>query len=239
MNLTGKSVLVTGGALRIGAEIVRAFASEGASIALHYFKSDQAAQSLLSEIGANSPARHFSFKTDLADPIELAGLVEESARADVLVNNAAIYRHRTHLEEDEAELRAHLEINLLAPLTLMKAFCKNRKKEGIIINILDERVCRNSSFEGGYELSKKALHSLLEPFALLAAPLVRVNAVAPGAVLPPPGSTSLEMKFEKSVSPLKSCAGTREIADACIFLAKNDHISGQTIYIDAGRRLNG
>jgi NAD(P)-dependent dehydrogenase (short-subunit alcohol dehydrogenase family) len=119
----------------------------------------------------------------------------------------------------------------------MRKFQEQKIKEGCIINLLDRKISRSFPDDGSYALSKKALAETTLSAALQWAPRIRVNGVAPGAVLPPRGMEKSEMKIQISMTPMKMAPTPEDVARACIFLAENNSITGQIIYVDGGQHL--
>lgn len=235
-------VLVTGGAVRLGEAISRTFADAGFRVALHYQRSAAEAQSLLDELGG-SP-QHAAFAADLTSETAcselVGGVVESMGRIDVLVNNAAVYHRQTLAETSEESLLAELRPNLFAPLHLTRAFAA-ATESGCIINMLDRRVSGLDTHCLPYLLSKKALADLTRVTALELAPRIRVNAVAPGAVLPAPGDSEAAMYAHAGPIPLgREARGTpQDITAAALFLAQQSSITGQTLFVDGGQHLLG
>ncbi len=234
MELKGKKVVVTGGALRIGAIISAAFAKSGAEVVVHYRNSISEAEKLVPKLGGAEKG-HSIFRCDFTKQTELEEMAEKCFPADILVNNASVFRAQPAISEDMRHFEEQFRINFLAPLYLMKKFCATGGK--LVINILDERAAKLLPEEGSYELSKKSLLWATEVFAIQAAPETRVNAVAPGATLPPSGLPDSTMEEHRRKIPLRKTPAPEDVAEACIYIARNDIINGQTIFIDGGQHL--
>ncbi len=237
---TPTRVLVTGAAVRIGRAIVRRFAATGAAVAVHCRHSETAARELLAELPAPRTGAHRLVQADLADPEAVAelipGLVAAGFIPDCLVNNASTYR-RTHLANlDPERLRADLQVNFLAPFELMRAFAVHCRR-GVILNLLDQRVAAIDPSAGGYGFAKKSLRDATEVAAVAWAPDIRVNGVAPGYVLPPPGVAPEKMTRLLANIPLGRKTEPEEIAAACWFLATAAAVTGQILYLDGGQHL--
>ena len=230
MNLGGKRALVTGGAVRIGRTIVEALQAEGVEVIVHFQCSEKEAHALSARC----------IQADLADPIQCESLVqrasEEFGSIDILINNAAVF-HRTTLADATHELTLkELQINLLAPLALTRGFAK-QTHEGKIINLLDRRITGHDTTCIPYMLSKKGLEELTQLTALELAPRITVNAVAPGAVLPPPNKESNIAWEAAGTIPLDKRPTPTDLADAVLYLLRFDVITGQTLFIDGGQHL--
>ena len=225
MNLSGKRALVTGGAVRIGRAISDALVAEGAEVIVHFQTSEKEAQAFWPNV----------IQTDLNDPAQCETLIaraaEEFGPIDILINNAAVF-HQTKLVDASHELTLkELQINLLAPLALTRGFAR-QGTPGKIINLLDRRITEHDTTCVPYMLSKKALEELTQLAAIDLAPSITVNAVAPGAVLPPP-----ETQEAAGTIPLKKRPALQEIAEAVLYLLKADSVTGQTLFVDGGQNL--
>lgn len=232
MNLNGKRALVTGGAVRIGRAITEALLAEGAEVIVHFRNSAKEAKAL-------SPK---TIQADLSDPAQCETLLERASQQfgpiDILVNNAAVF-HQTKLADATHELTLNeLQINLLAPLALIRGFAR-QTKTGKIINLLDRRITSHDTTCIPYMLSKKALKELTKLAALDLAPGITVNAIAPGAILPPPKDSDNRAWEYAGTIPLEKRPALADIADAVLYLLKSDHITGQTLFVDGGQKLLG
>ncbi len=236
MDLKGKHVLVTGGAVRIGRAICIAFVKAGAKVAIHYNKSGKKALKLLNDIGGKK-AGHCAVKCDLSDLDAAECLINSLGKTDILINNASIYVPCPLSKEKLLDAKRQMDINFRAPLILMRNFNKQKIKEGCIINILDRCITKTTPDDGSYILSKKSLAEATTTAALQWAPKTRVNAVAPGAVLPPKFLSGSNMKKQIDMTPMKKAPKPEDVANACIFLAENNSITGQIIFVDGGQHL--
>ncbi|MBL7016671.1 MAG: SDR family oxidoreductase [Kiritimatiellales bacterium] len=232
MNLNDKRALVTGGAVRIGRAIAEALQAEGVEVIVHFQTSEKAADDFWPNV----------IQADLADPAQCETLMqrasEQFGKIDILINNAAVF-HQTKLADATHELAAkELQINLLAPLALTRGFAQ-QTQTGKIINLLDRRITGHDTHCVPYMLSKKGLEELTQLSALELAPGITVNAVAPGAVLPPPDKES-DIAWEPAGTiPLDRRPTPADIAEAVLYLLKTDIITGQTLFIDGGQNLLG
>jgi NAD(P)-dependent dehydrogenase (short-subunit alcohol dehydrogenase family) len=131
-----------------------------------------------------------------------------------------------------------MRINLVAPFFLMKHFARQTRK-GAIVNLLDRRITSLDYTCTPYTLSKKSLHELTRMAALELAPGIRVNGVAPGAVLPPPGKGASYLKDKAGPIPLAQLSTPAQIASAVLYLLQGDSLTGQVIFVDGGQHLLG
>lgn len=239
MNLGGKTALVTGGAVRIGAAIARALAREGARIAVHYRNSAAEAEALCRELrAAGGSAAAVSGKLDELDRCErlIADAADALGPLDILVNNAALF-HKDSLDTlDANKLDTEFRVNLFAPLLLMRAFAA-QGRPGAIVNLLDRRISGLDPTAVPYVLTKKALAEATRLAARHWAPRLRVNGVAPGPVLPPPGEGGDYIREKAGPIPLGRPCTPEQIAEAVVFLLKADSVTGQILVVDGGQHL--
>ena len=237
MDLAGKRVLVTGGALRTGAAIAKAFAKAGAKLVIHYRDSGGQAAELVEEMGGIA-AGHSCVGFDLMEIESIDTLLSECGPLDVLVNNASSFTQRKLEDETCAEAKEQFDINFWAPVELMKKFAAQPGEHELsIVNILDQRISKTDAAGFSYPLSKKALAEATLSAALQLAPRVRVNAVAPGPVFPPKGLEGSKMEKTLATLPLHRPVAPEDLADACVLLASNSSITGAILTVDCGQHL--
>ncbi|QSH42464.1 SDR family oxidoreductase [Lentisphaerota bacterium ZTH] len=234
MDISGRKVLVTGGAKRIGKALCEAFAQCGAQVTIHCRDSFEEAAQLASSLPGNG---HRVLQCDLSDTERVNDILKRCGRLDILVNNASIYKPSTILQESAEDARLQMQVNYFAPVSLMSQFAAQQLSEGCIINILDQEVAKEVENFGSYSISKRSLRDATLAAALEMAPKIRVNAIAPGPVLPPPGLEHLGMKETLRHVPSGKKVDINDIADTCIFLVKNESLTGQVIYVDGGQHL--
>lgn len=235
MKLDGKKVLITGGARRIGGELTRALAAQGAAVCIHCFRGGDEAEALLKELPGSG---HRVLPADLSVPGAAAQLYEKCGPADILINNASIYA-RTPADLNEEESRRYFEVNFWSPLALMRAFAApERKSPGAVINILDQEILRPAAENGIYAISRKALGDATLAFALEQASRgLRFNAVAPGPMIPPPGLEHSTMsKVLKSV-PAGKRVEPADLVRTVLYIIENDSLTGALIPLDNGQHL--
>jgi len=240
-SLSGKRVLVTGGAIRVGAVLVRAFAAAGAKVVIHCRNSRAEAEKLLAELGGEA-AGHRIAVCDLTEPDAAEKLIAASGSPDILVNNASTFVRRRFAEETEEEILASLKINALAPIALMKAFAASLPdsvQDAAIVNIVDQAVAGTDPAQFGYLASKKMLADATETAALQYAPRIRVNAVAPGPMIAPPGLEHLQMRNTLTRVPLKRPADPEDVAQTVLFAASCRSMTGAILFVDGGQHLSG
>lgn len=243
--LINKTVLITGAAHRIGARIAHTLHQQGANLALHYRSSADAALAIQNELNAKRANSVVLIQADLHDTNSLPALIDEAARAwgrlDVLINNASTFYPTpvgTVTEEQWLDL---IGTNLKAPFFLIQAAAPQLKQtDGCIVNIVDIHADRPLKNYPVYSMAKAGLVMLTKAMACELGPEVRVNAVAPGAILWPESDMDEKTK-EKIVSRtfLKRKGDPMDIARAVLFLIKDaGYMSGQVLTVDGGRSLN-
>ena len=241
MELKGKTALVTGGAKRLGAAVVRALAAEGVHCVIHYRSSQSEAKALAKEIGS-AGVKAFTVQGDLAEPANARTIWTEAVAAagpiDILINSASIFPEGGLDSLDEGTLTKNVNVNALSPFHLSQCIAE-AERPGVIINFIDTMVRDYDKKHVPYHLSKKMLHDLTRMMAVEYAPNIRVNAVAPGLVLPPEGKDESYLEGLKDSNLLQSYGCAEQIAHAVLFLLTNTFVTGQTIYIDGGRNLRG
>jgi len=244
--LTGKVVLVTGSSRRVGAAIARRLHAAGASLMLHYRRSEADAQALQAELNA---VRADSVALVQADLLDAAGLAEIARNTlarfdqiDALVNNASSFYPTPVGEITPAQWDDLTGSNLRAPLFLSQAAAPHlRKTRGSIVNIADihaERPLKNYTV---YSVAKAGLVGLTRALARELAPEVRVNAVAPGAILWPEDGAFDAVSRQRIISHtlLKRVGEPDDIARAVyFFIADAPYVTGQVLAVDGGRSVN-
>jgi pteridine reductase len=228
MDLNGKRALVTGGAVRIGRAITEALQAAGAEVVVHYRNSKAEAEAL-------SP---FTVQGNLEDVGECSRILEECGHLDILVNNASIFSKDTLPDSLPDRILREFSINLFAPMELIRAFA-SKSGQGAVINLLDRRVRCNDTRCVPYSITKKGLEELTKLAALEYAPGIRVNAVAPGPVLPPPDRSAESARELAGRIPLDELPSMDQIAEAALFLLRADAITGQVVFVDGGQHLLG
>jgi len=241
MELRGKKALVTGAAVRIGEAICLALAREGAEVVIHYRRSAEEAETLKSKIEAVGGSAAV-VSADFSDPGAvsefLRDVFEKVGSLDILINNAAVF-HKDGLDElTDDKLVSEFRMNLFTPMLLVSEFGRLVKR-GAVINLLDRRIAGLDGTCMPYVLSKKALAEFTRMAALELAPGIRVNGVAPGAILPPPGKGTEYLKDHAGLVPLGDRGTVNDVADAVIGLLKNDAVTGQILFVDGGQHLLG
>jgi NAD(P)-dependent dehydrogenase (short-subunit alcohol dehydrogenase family) len=245
MDLVGRVALITGGK-RIGAVVAAALAREGADVALVYNRSRAEADETAAEVRGLG-RRAVTIQADVTDPAACSVLVEQTVRdlgrLDVLVNMASIYRSIPLAELTAADWDAQLDVDLRAAFLCSHAAVPVMRKNGggRIINFSDWIAASGRPRYPGYVpyfVAKRGIIALTEALALeLAADQILVNAVAPGPIVAPPGTSEEESEAVEKATPLGRWGGEAEIAKAVRFLVESDFVTGETIRVDGGRHV--
>ena len=244
--LEGLTVLVTGGARRLGAAIARLVHAHGANLVIHHHASHEEATRLIAELNAARPASAALTRADLLDLAALPGVVAAAlgafGRLDVLVNNASTFYPTPVGEITGAAFDDLVGTNLKAPLFLAQAAAAElRLRRGLILNLADIHAFRPLKRHPVYSAAKAGLVMLTQSLARELGPEVRVNAIAPGPVLWPEAAMDPELRkriVERTA--LKRMGSPEDVARAALFLIKDaPYVTGQVLPIDGGRTVGG
>lgn len=251
MDLNGKVALVTGAARRVGRAIALALAGRGAGIVLHYGRSAEAAEETAAAIrGLGVPV--WPLRADLSRPEEIEALFaaadRQAGRLDVLVNSAASFERSGFDEITAGDWDRVLALNLRAPFLLtqqaarrMRARWRPGGEPALVVNLIDLSAALAWRGYAHHGASKAGLRHLTRLAARELAPAVRVNAVMPGAILPPPGLDGESEAWRETWRrlPLERPGSPEEVGRAVVFLAENDFITGVELPVEGGERLLG
>lgn len=237
-------VLVTGGALRLGAEIVRTFAQAGWHVWCHHASSGEAAASLARTL-RHEGHRVDTVKADLAQADQVEALVAHiEARGGALraiVNNASTFEPDTGIDFDPALARQQLEVNLIAPMLLGRELARHRAQsplpDACVIHVLDQKVHNLNPDYFSYTLSKLALERAVALQAQALAPAVRVCGVSPGLMYVSGPQQPDNFAQASKVNLLKKPTDPADVARTCLFLAATASLTGTTVNVDCGQHL--
>jgi NAD(P)-dependent dehydrogenase (short-subunit alcohol dehydrogenase family) len=236
------AALVTGGARRIGRALVGAAADAGFDVAIHVRAVDDEAEAAAAEVRARG--RKATILTcDLRKEAATVALVSEAETElgpiTLLVNNASVFEEDAFSDMNRASWDAHIETNLRAPLVLAQAFARRlpADREGLIVNILDQRVLRPAPHFFSYSLSKAALWDATRMLAQALAPRIRVNGVGPGPTLPSIHQDEAAFAAEAQATLMARPTSPAEIAQALRYFIDAPSVTGQMIAVDAGQHL--
>ena len=237
-----RTALVTGGAQRIGRAIAIALAEAGFDVAVHCHASRDACDAVCAEIRALG-RRAVRLQADLANEAETQALFPAAAQelgpVGVLVNNASRFERDEWHNATRESWDAHIEPNLRAPFVLMQHFAEAlpHAAQGVVINLLDQRVWSITPHFVSYTVSKFGLWALTQSMALALAPRIRVNAIGPGPALPSLRQTPEQFARQCAAMPLHRGTSPEEIARAVITILGLPGMTGQMLALDGGQHL--
>jgi NAD(P)-dependent dehydrogenase (short-subunit alcohol dehydrogenase family) len=239
----GLFALVTGSGKRLGREMAIYLAGRGFHVALHYNHSKAEVKQLLAYLEDTHPDQKFiTVQKDLEDwttSSELLSLLpNEFGPINLLINNASVFEHAQIMETECDLLQRQFSVNFFTPFVLTRSFA-TKVKAGHVVNIVDTKIATNETTHAAYLLSKKALGELTRMAALELAPAFRINAIAPGPVLPATGSNDSHFQKVVEQTPLRERVLVESILSALGFLMDNPNVTGQIIYVDSGSHLKG
>ncbi len=245
MDLNGRAALITGGK-RIGAAVAKALAGAGMDVGLSYNRSRAEAEETAAAVTAAGRRAHIA-SANLGNPDECRALVDGTAaafgRLDVLVNMASVYTSTPFDKLDEHAWHATVDIDLRAAFLCARAAVPHMRRGGggRIVNFSDWLAVSGRPRYPGYlpyYVAKAGAMALTEALALeLAGDQILVNAVAPGPILAPPGTTDEESKAVETATPLGRWGGPDAIVRTVMFLVETDFVTGETIRVDGGRHV--
>jgi pteridine reductase len=240
MPITGKLVLITGAARRVGRELAVAVAQAGGDVVIHYNHSYTEAESLQTEI-TRLGRRAFLLQAELEDHAQVERVIPQASEHGQLyglVNNAAIFESFNWENSTLEAWNRHMMVNLTVPFLLSQAFARHLPADetGRIINLLDWRALRPGADHLPYTISKAGLVALTQSLAQALAPRITVNGLALGAILPPENSVVPPNILDRV--PAGRWADLHEVGQAVVFLLEGPaYITGEILHIDGGRHL--
>lgn len=237
-----RAALVTGGARRIGRAIARALGKGGFAVAVHCRTSLEEAEAACAEIRALG-SRATVLEADLTDEEQVAALLPRATAAlgpiGVLVNNACPFERDEWDTTTRASWDAHLETGLRAPFVLTQQFARllPPEAEGVVINMLDQRVWSLTPHFISYAVAKAGLWALTQSLALALAPRIRVAGIGPGPALPSPRQSAEQFRRQALSVPLRHGTSPEEIARALVGILALPAFTGQMLALDGGQHL--
>ncbi len=245
MNERAPLALITGGMRRVGAAIAMRLAKAGYTLALSSHADTDPEPELAAVLLAQGTKWH-GFIADLSDPNQAERLIADvgtqfGRTPNLLVNNAAMFGQDDWTTMDTATLSAHFELNLFSPLLLAKALVSaSAQAQGSvpsIIHIADQRIDNPHPDQISYTLSKQALAASVRTMAIAFGAQARVNAVAPGLVIDTDDYQPGQSERLASMMPLHKLPQVTGVADAVLYLAQANDVTGQILYVDGGAHL--
>ncbi|MDH3943927.1 MAG: SDR family oxidoreductase [Anaerolineae bacterium] len=240
MALEGKTVLITGAAVRVGRAMALAVAEAGCNVIVHYYKSDREAQKTQEGVRSKG-VECFLVKGDLSNPdfaSELFDIARKLSPIFALINSASLFQDYHLLDTTVDTWDRHMHVNLRAPFLLSKAFGANITKDetGRIVNVLDWRALRPGADHFAYTISKAGLAAMTRSLAVTLAPNITVNGIAFGAILPPSDGGNVDNILDNV--PAKRWANLDEVGKTLLFLLQGpSYITGEIIHLAGGRQL--
>ncbi|MCO4100945.1 SDR family oxidoreductase [Gemmatimonas sp.] len=237
-----KTALVTGGARRVGAAIVRSFAARGYNVVLHHGNSPEEANALAAELEAVHQVRVVVVQEDLVDSSAPARVVQAAISAfdalDVVVSSASVMEWRDFESVTPDDWARTEAINLRAPFFLMQAAARAMNEGGVIIQIGDH-LANETGFPRliPHQVTKSALHQLVRAVADRLAPRIRVNAVSPGLVLAPSDLGDAAVAAFMRDVPLARSGSPDDVIQAIHYLVDATYVTGTVLSVDGGRHL--
>lgn len=241
-DLTGQVAIVTGAAKRLGRHIAQALAAERSMhVVVHCGRSVDEAEQLVQQLRGHA-VQAVAVSADLREPTAAATQVFKAAATlgtpTVLINSAAVFDEALLPDIDETHLQTTFAINTMAPLMLSRKLAAvSGDHAAQIINILDWRATRPGRDHLAYTASKAALAALTKGLAQQLAPRVRVNAIAPGAMLPPPGQDDWHDERARAEIPLLKRGTPADITRAVLYLLQSPFITGEIHHVSGGEQL--
>ena len=228
--------LVTGGVVRLGRAMAVHLARQGCDVAIHCHGSAQKADAVIAEIRGLG-VRAEVYPCDFTDLNQSEQLIERVVRdfsdLSLLVNSAANFVQENVEATRTQTLKDSFHINLMSPYLLMREY-KKRVNRGMVVNILDERIQKNIPTFADYSVTKVGLSHLSQLAAVEWGQTVRVNAIAPGLILPPAGGTEDYLKREAKKIPVKNHGTVEDICRALDYLIESPFVNGETLFVDGG-----
>jgi NAD(P)-dependent dehydrogenase (short-subunit alcohol dehydrogenase family) len=238
MDPHGSTALVTGGARRVGRAIVLGLASSGCNVVIHHGSSPDEAEETAAEardLGVEATAIQADLASNAAAVFAAAA---DLAPIRILVNSAAVFPMDTLAAVSVDAWQQTMTVNALAPVVLTRDFAAQVGDEGgVVVNVTDWRTERPYREHFSYTISKGALDTFTRAAAVALAPAIRVNAVALGAILPPPGRDADYLRDLATGIPLQRTGGTEPVVDAVLALIRNEFITGEILRVAGGAHL--
>lgn len=243
MKLQDQVAIVTGGGVRIGRALAVSLARAGCRVVIHCAHSRDEAEQVREEIiAAGGTATVIA--ADFNQPIAAAAAVFQATHtafgpASILINSAAIFEAGSLHDLEESQWDRHFAINLKAVAFLSRAFVEQLPpgQRGHIVNIADWRARRPQPGHLAYTLTKAGVVALTEILAQELAPRVQVNAIAPGAILPPPGAGDDHLRRLAETIPLRRTGSPDDLCEALHYLLKSDFVTGELLHVTGGEQL--
>ncbi|MEI5677423.1 MULTISPECIES: SDR family oxidoreductase [unclassified Mesorhizobium] len=242
MRKSGRTALVTGGARRIGRAIVEDLAAHGFAVAIHCNRSRSEAEELAATVAANGGEAAI-VTADLTDMRAVDGLISQAGKAvgpiSLLVNNASLFVDDAVTDFEWATWDRHFAVHVKTPVLLTRRFAEALPagSEGLVVNMIDQRVWKPTPRYFSYALSKSALRTATQTMAQALAPRIRVNAIGPGPTLANPKQQPEDFAAQVDGVILKRGPDLLEFGATIRYLWEARSVTGQMIALDGGQHL--
>ena len=241
MELRGRRALVTGAGVRLGRVLAHALLRRGVAVAIHYNRSEHGARQTAIE-GEAMGGTVALLQADLSDAAQAEALAGRAAAAlgglDILVNSAAVMERRPLAEITPADWDRTLDLNLRGAFFVAKgAAAAMGEVGGAIVNMADLAAFERWTGYPAHVISKAGVIAMTEVLAKALAPRVRVNAIAPGAVLLPDDWDAVSADHLSATTPLGRLGSPTDVVAAAMYLLEQDFVTGETLIVDGGRRI--
>jgi NAD(P)-dependent dehydrogenase (short-subunit alcohol dehydrogenase family) len=241
ISLSGKTALVTGAGKRLGRAIALTLAERGANVVLHCRLSVAEAGRVAGAIRAMGRFA-WVIQADLSRSEDAEAMIDRAAHEagslDFLINSASAFPEGRLVDMTPDEFHSILDVNAFSPFAAARRFA-GLGGEGAVVNLLDARVTDYDREHAAYHVAKRVLRDFTRMMAVEFAPSVRVNAVAPGLILPPDGKDESYLDGLAGTNALRRHGCAEDVAEAVAFLLQSDFVTGQVLYVDGGRNLRG
>lgn len=242
MNLSGQTALVTGGARRVGRAMTEALARAGANVVINYNTSGDEANELVAQLTARG-VRATAFQADVSRKTDIDALIahiwQSFGALDLVVNSASLFESAPFTEISEDDWRRVLDVNLTGPFLLSQAALPllNASEHANIVNIVDLSALQAWPSYAHHSVSKAGLVHLTKVMARALAPRIRVNAIAPGTVLPPDGYDGTAGDGTSDRRLVSPAGSPDDVVKALFYLIESTFVTGQVVVVDGGRML--
>ena len=236
-----KTILITGGAKRVGRVLCMELAHKGHEIVVHFNSAHDEAQSLVQEIRRSGLLAHCIGRDLSKDPSALISSAEGLVGSvDCVINNASLFQYDDVDSFTLESLQSHMQVNFMAPIALQMALMhskKSRGETGQVIHVLDQKLINPNIDYFSYTLSREALFSSLRFSAMACAPTLRINALLPGHMFPSEGMSESEFKRIQAVAALGKSNSAEDLARAAHYFIEASSVTGQWLAVDGGCHL--
>lgn len=241
MELRGRVALVTGAGRRVGRALAVGLGAQGMHVVVHYNASDSGAKQtarLIAEAGGTATTRAADLTSGAAPAALVADIVRELGTLDVLVNSSAVMERTPFGQVSPAQWDAMMALNLRAPFMLAQAAAPHLAAvDGAIVNIADLAAFETWPAYIPHGISKSGIVYMTRALARTLAPQIRVNAIAPGAVLLPDDWAEEDASKIRESTPLRRLGSPEDVVQAMLYLLRADYVTGETIIVDGGRHV--